>query len=673
MEADSSSMSERRQAIHRGSSWSTLRDSSNPLSASSIHSNPSSSPISPLPANGNSQWRNSHYVPDSSIHVRGILPAYSEETGVQETSPPERHGDTNSDVASHLAGTLRDSISVSECSQRKKSKSPISWWWWWEIGAALLSIISLILLIILLSKANGLRLRSWALPIQPNSLISVLTTIAKTAMMVPVAACLSQLKWRHFLRRPNPLDQFQIMDDASRGPWGSFVLLTRAFKIRALIATALAFITVVGLGFEPSAQQILDFPERVTPETNVSAEVGVASHYTSKAFVSDNTVWKLLPTTDLFKLQSAIVDGISGTVPEPNFNCPSDYCTWEDFTTLGICSAYQNLTSEIKMTCDNPENPLFNCTYVFPDGQGSTSAKNITFGDVGKSQYLRAESFRSWFESTSVQNRSGILSAVKVTNYDLYRNRVPGIGFAYAEPPVTESYFARFYWCSKTFRNVTAIPRQLQVGSVEVEELKEVEYHIGNGCSCSTLSSPSTGVNYTVDSTLLMYLMDYLQFILTQEVVNIAPYSPRIDNAVDLANYLYTTNFENFTVNLATTLTNQIRSADPGDNRNATTHPGIAYSKETYIHVRWPWAILPAVSTIITSALLATSIIISRRDPLFKSSALALLFHGLHNDWPDVLIDQPESSERVEHAAKGMVARLASDDDNVPLQFKRTA
>jgi hypothetical protein len=93
-------------------------------------------------------------------------------------------------------------------------------------------------------------------------------------------------------------------------------------------------------------------------------------------------VWKLVPTADLFHLQSSIVDGISGAVFEPNFNYPADYCTWEDFTTLGICSAYQNLTSEIKMDCDDPKNPLFNCTYTFPDGTGSTIARNITFGDT---------------------------------------------------------------------------------------------------------------------------------------------------------------------------------------------------------------------------------------------------------------------------------------------------
>lgn len=383
-------------------------------------------------------------------------------------------------------------------------------------------------------------------------------------------------------------------------------------------------------------------------------------------------MWTLIPTTDLFHLQSSIIDGISGAVFEPYFNCPSDYCTWEDFTTLGICSAYQNLTSEIKMSCGDPDNPLFNCTYVFPDGKGSTIERNITFGDVGKSQYLRVESFRSWFEPTRLQNESGILSAVKVTNYDLYRNRVPGIGFAYPEPPVTESYFARFYWCAQTFRNVTAIPRQLSYGSVDVEELRVVDYEIGSGCDCTTFSSPSAGTNFTVDSTLVEYLMDYLDDLLTQAVINIAPYSPRLNSPVDLANYLYTTDFQNFTINLATTLSNQIRSTNPGDNKNATIHHGTAYTNEIYIHVRWPWAILPTAAVFITSILLICAILVNRKHPLFKSSALALLLHGLDHDWVGVHIDQPETAEGIEHAAKSMRVHLAASGADPPLlKFRR--
>ncbi|KAI0442941.1 hypothetical protein F4803DRAFT_575063 [Xylaria telfairii] len=633
------------------------------------------SSISPISTNFESQSENNHSGVYFIRQPQGNnMPGPSQEFGVEGAVHLCQQDETRPIVVSESLESGQNSRTFIDFTEPKKPNinRPISWWWWWEIGAAVLSITSLVLLFVLLSKSDGRRLQSWSLPIQPNSLIAVLTTVAKTSMMVPVASCLSQLKWRHFIYQPRPLNEFQVMDDASRGPWGSFIFLAGGFRIRAFLPISLAFITVVGLGFEPSAQQILDFPERKSILTNASAEVGIATEYLSKAFVSTgSTVWTLIPTPDLFHLQSSIIDGISGAVFEPYFNCPSDYCTWEDFTTLGICSAYQNLTSHIEMSCDDPDNPLFNCTYIFPDGNGSTIERNITFGDVGKSQYLRAESFRSWFEPTRTQNESGVLSAVKVTNYDLYRNRVPGIGFAYPEPPVTESYFTRFYWCAQSFRNVTAIPRQLSYGSVDVEELRVADYEIGSGCDCTTFSSPSTGTNFTVDSTLVEYLMDYLNDLLTQAVINIAPYSPRLNSPVDMANYLYTTDFQNFTINLATTLSNQIRSTNPGDNKNATIHHGTAYTNEIYIHVRWPWAILPTAAVFITSILLICAVLVNRKHPLFKSSALALLFHRLDHDLVGVHIDRPETAEGIEHAAKSMRVYLAASEGEPLLKFRR--
>lgn len=647
--------------------------------------------VSPISVNLDYQYENRRSGLFTTMQSQSIITEYPEEAGIEGATRLAQDRGTRAISLSESSGSAGNArVSFDSPQQQKPNvKGPPTWWWWWEIGAAVLSITSLVLLLVLLSQSNGRRLQSWNLPIQPNSLIAVLTTVAKTSMMVPVASCLSQLKWRHFISQPRPLDQFQVMDDASRGPWGSFMLLINGLKIRTFLPVSLAFVTIVGLGFEPSAQQILDFPERTSVLANVSAEVGIATEYLSKGFAPGNTgkllvmsrflcthidristVWTLEPSTDLFRLQSSLIDGISGAVFEPNFNCPSDYCTFEDFTTLGICSAYQNLTSKIEMSCDDPDNPLFNCTYIFPDGKGSTIARNITFGDLGKSQYLEVESFRSWFDLTSLQNRSGVLSAVKVTNYDLYRNKIPGIGFAYPEPPVTESYFTRFYWCAQTFRNVTAIPRQLSYGSVDVEELNETEYHIGEGCSCTTFSSSKPGTYFTVDSTLVQYLMDYLQKILTQAVVNVAPYSPQV-NTIDLANYLYTTNFQNLTVNLATTISNQIRSANPGDNKNASMVHGIAHTKEIYIHVRWSWTILPAATVLVTSMLLILAILVNMKHPLLKSSALALLFHGLDDDFAGIHLDQLETAEKIEHAAKAMRVHLAASGEDPLLKFRR--
>jgi hypothetical protein len=161
------------------------------------------------------------------------------------------------------------------------SKKPISWWWWWEIASATLSATSLFLIITLLGLVDDKPLDSWHHPIQPSALLSVLTTIGRTAMMVSVASCVSQLKWSHF-QRPSSLNHLQIYDDASRGPWGAFMAILRpSIWLRDVLAGLFAVITIFSLVVEPMAQQILAFETQEFELTNVTAVVASPSDYLS--------------------------------------------------------------------------------------------------------------------------------------------------------------------------------------------------------------------------------------------------------------------------------------------------------------------------------------------------------------------------------------------------------
>ncbi|KAK4226425.1 hypothetical protein QBC38DRAFT_366621 [Podospora fimiseda] len=134
-------------------------------------------------------------------------------------------------------------------------------WRWWELGATFLSIISLVLVVAILFLASNRSLEKWAFPIQPNFLVAVFTTLGKSAMMVSITSSLSQLKWQHFSQKHCPLSHLDILDEASRGPWGSFTLLFRLRSI-ALLPCVFTFVTLASLGIEPAAQQILEFRTR---------------------------------------------------------------------------------------------------------------------------------------------------------------------------------------------------------------------------------------------------------------------------------------------------------------------------------------------------------------------------------------------------------------------------
>ena len=70
--------------------------------------------------------------------------------------------------------------------------------WMVEIISQLLSILCVVAVIAVLAKFHGSLLESWTSPVSPNAVISVLSTAAKAALILPVAQAISQLKWHHF-------------------------------------------------------------------------------------------------------------------------------------------------------------------------------------------------------------------------------------------------------------------------------------------------------------------------------------------------------------------------------------------------------------------------------------------------------------------------------------------
>lgn len=148
--------------------------------------------------------------------------------------------------------------------------------WWWDIGSILVATICICLIVAILFSMSNKPLSAWNSEIQPNSVISILTTVAKSALLVPVSECISQLTWIYFSERPRALTQIQVFHDASRGPWGSMVLLSKLrLKERSLpvLASLGSILTILLLTFEPFTQQVIEFPTR---NTTVDGQFGRA-------------------------------------------------------------------------------------------------------------------------------------------------------------------------------------------------------------------------------------------------------------------------------------------------------------------------------------------------------------------------------------------------------------
>ncbi|KAI0842302.1 hypothetical protein F5Y06DRAFT_259489 [Hypoxylon sp. FL0890] len=565
-----------------------------------------------------------------------------------------------------------------------KTNEPISWWWWWEILAIILSLACMCGLVVLLAKIDNLPLQSWWLPIEPNSLVAALITVAKASMMVAVASCIGQLKWRHFTIRPRTLADLQLFDNASRGPWGSALLLwSLSFRVRVLVTFGFALITIVALGMDTSAQQVLTFPLRESPLNNASIVLGVANMYNSKGFLADTTygsnIW--VPNSDLFALEAAIINGAIGPASKPYFTCPepANRCEWDSFTTLGVCPTFADVTDVAVPTCSPEDNEgNLNCTYSFPgilDFDNSSalvmSYNQENLGGAGPTTMVFQSQFTQ--SNSAFSARLGSFMAVNVSS-----NVYPTMTHSGLVPPPVQVYSGTFSWCAQTFRNVTGTQTDVNATSRLSESLtfnsasRSDDGYTDSGQINNTMGahyysyvSNSTGLLYNVSEMAVFTLPSYLHTLLSATVKHniyrddVGPENQLLEMGFALQHL----DLENVITGIAETLTNQIRSSNPGDNYNASTITGKAYFKETYIHVRWGWMSLPLAEVVLTAFLLGLSIAITRKQPLLKDSVTALLISRLYG-WSDDELDVSGAltQEKLDDLAEKITTKLEVGD-----------
>ena len=115
-------------------------------------------------------------------------------------------------------------------------------WWLWEligilISAAALSGIAGLLLALddkplpywshttPAMKIGSITIPSKTTAITPNSLLSLLSTVGRICVLIPITKGLAQLKWVWFAEQESTLSDFEAFDNATRGLTGSMFLM----------------------------------------------------------------------------------------------------------------------------------------------------------------------------------------------------------------------------------------------------------------------------------------------------------------------------------------------------------------------------------------------------------------------------------------------------------------
>jgi hypothetical protein len=100
-------------------------------------------------------------------------------------------------------------------------------WWLLEIVSWLFSAACMMVIAVVLSRYDGKPLPKWSINISMNAFISIFSGFAKSALLLPTAEALGQLKWDWFRKAERSMMDFEVMDGASRGALGSAVLLAK--------------------------------------------------------------------------------------------------------------------------------------------------------------------------------------------------------------------------------------------------------------------------------------------------------------------------------------------------------------------------------------------------------------------------------------------------------------
>ncbi|KAK3316995.1 hypothetical protein B0H66DRAFT_308942 [Apodospora peruviana] len=541
--------------------------------------------------------------------------------------------------------------------------------WSYETMSILLAFAAVGGIVAVLAYFDEKPLPSWPSSITINAVIAILATIATASMSVPLSSGLGQLKWIQFKQGRAPLSDMEIFDDASRGAFGALNLL---FRGRGGFAASFgSFVMVIALFLSPFSQQIATYPMRRVHASHLNATNLRSVNY-GAALHGQESLAAFVP---ILPLKSAVYYGLFAENNKPWLNlqvdCQTGNCTWDPIDTLAICHSCVDMSEYMSRYCAdgmtgdacgwelpsgaklNSSAEVFSMTSLFPEGAGdssySTLMKLIFMGT--EAQNGLAGELRPWAQqctlSACVQTlnssiEKGELSETVVKT--VTNDTVPrGADAVRNLEPVT---------ISATHPNGT-----LETYTLSREVVLAMQLWFSHLFRNGTASRNAEFINQTLDT------VPGSANVLVNLTVGISSGETFFDTDIVQAFYWNYYEYkdggglEMLVRDLAVSMTVSLR--DIGGEKVE----GKAFINETYVHVRWGFVAVPLLAVVMAGVFLLTAIWKTRSSGtrLWKTSALAMLFHGLDEDARERFEDL-KGLEAKMREAKGVKVKLEQDE-----------
>ncbi|KAF2656357.1 hypothetical protein K491DRAFT_715432 [Lophiostoma macrostomum CBS 122681] len=567
--------------------------------------------------------------------------------------------------------------------------------WWLETASALAALCFVGAIIGVLIYVDGKPSKDFQL-VKPNTLVAIFSNLFKALLLFPLAECMGQLKWLYF-EKTRPLSQLQRFDAASRGPMGAALMLWDT-KGRALVASLGALVTILLLAFEPFAQRVIAFPLRFEYQNSTgtlyTSTKWVAWYSSEKETFFAPTALVYVPLKT--GIMSALSN--QPYTSAPNYYCPSPQCDIDNVNVLGVCSRCETeqLTVDKFDTCNvtrfeqHWDNSTDKNHYQVSNYQQmhdllvqvpslgqldpKTTAAPFAITMNCTKQYADTGPITIEMSSTGIRGKlkqyGGVYTDEEDYNInpdvdDLYLDTADPLRFCLYNIDLDDEFSPKVAkaTCFNSTTDLSLYSNMQFFGQINGTaascELQYCERHydkvsIANGERNDTGYQESTLIarpapNYDPDDNQNLdwttnsaggniYTMDDVsQSGLTQifnetvnaedVVVSVLSANPGIlgdGSALNDIPLLY----ERF----ADAMTSAMQSTA---NLNGSNQPLKVYDYDVYVHVQWPFMIMPFIIIVLAYVFLALSIFESRkRQYLLKTSILASMFYGLDSkDW----------------------------------------
>ena len=577
--------------------------------------------------------------------------------------------------------------------------------WLPEVFALGFSTACLLAIIAVLAAYHDKQLHRLPKGLTLNAIIAVLAAGAKSSLMFAVGGTMSRSKWCWF-RHQQRLQDLEDMDDASRGPLGSTVMIFQ-HTIRSICAIG-AVLVILALAFDPFVQQVVGYPVRQ------------ATTSSSEALTRQAHTLNSVTATD--EMAGNVYAGIYHDNYDRTPTCPTGNCTWDPFRSVGWCGeCKRHPPGHVKSDdCNFSLEDLIDgghainkeCHFSISGGDSLLAVLHTTVDQYGNnSGYLQYSPIWLMTQLSNPVRLQEYAQEYFTQDHMLldHRNPLLAFGYIYFQYVTAKSAFSS----SKSFDIRTPLPQMMNAtscvltpyarlynvtvmnGNTTVEVLNEDygtlsaprpnEYYSGlcwrptslaalPPTNISVIGSPLGGLSYNDTNMAWCGLAsEWIPQIAAplQGAVGIN-FMRDVRKADSVAVSMHTTHntpaahiddaggLHKVFPGIINALTDATLHATEFNNNIAVSFVnGTVLTEKVFVHVIWGWLSLPIALIVGGAIFLGLTVWDTGRHkvPLWKSSATAFLYHGLSDDAVDADSEYATRSE-MEEAARSTRVRL---------------